>query len=57
MKPFILKVIDRSFLGLDKLSITDFDLYLGDLYLLDYHKGLIKFDITPAQQIAITGKY
>lgn len=57
MKPYILRVIDRSFLSLKKLSITDFKVYLGDLYLLDYHHGLIKFDITPSQQIVIVGKY
>jgi hypothetical protein len=57
MKPFILKIMDRSLLGLDKLTITDFKLYLGDMYILDYHQGLIRFDITGSQQIIITGRY
>jgi hypothetical protein len=35
----------------------DFEVYLGDIYLLDYHSGVIKFDITPAQTIAIVGRY
>lgn len=34
-KPFTLKVMDRSFLGQDKLAITDFKMYRGDAYLLD----------------------
>jgi len=49
--------MDRSFLHQDKLSIMDFEVYLGDIYLLDYHSGVIKFDITPAQTIAIVGRY
>lgn len=57
MKPYILRVIDRSFLGQNKLAIMDFKVYLGDLYILDYYHGLSRFDITPSQQILITGKY
>ena len=57
MKPYILRVLDRSFLGQTQLAITDFKVYLGDLYILDYHQGLIKFDITPSQQIVISGRY
>lgn len=56
-KPFVLKVVDRSFLDLDRLSIMDFKLYLGDMYLLDLHQGLIRLDITGAQKILITGRY
>jgi hypothetical protein len=57
MKPYVLRVMDRSFLGLKKLSITDFKLYLGDMYILDHHQGIIKFDITPSQHIVISGIY
>lgn len=56
-KPRTLKVMDRSFLHQDKLSITDFKLYMGNMYLLDYHSGVIVFDITPSQNILITGRY
>jgi hypothetical protein len=35
----------------------DFEVYLGDIYLLDYHSGVIKFDITLAQTIVIVGRY
>ena len=55
--PKTLKVMDRSFLFQDKLSMTDFKLYLGDMYILDYHSGVTRFDITPAQDILITGRY
>lgn len=49
--------MDRSFLHQDKLSIEDFKVYLGDIYILDYHSGVIQFDITPSQTIVITGRY
>jgi len=35
----------------------DFKIYLGDMYILDYHKGVISFDITPSQAIIIKGRY
>lgn len=57
MKPWTIKVMDRSFLHQDKLSITDFEVYLGDIYLLDYFSGVIKFDISPQQTIVIVGRY
>jgi hypothetical protein len=56
-KPFVLKVIDRSFLDLDRMAIMDFKLYLGDMYLLDYHQGVLRLDITGSQQLIITGRY
>lgn len=55
--PKTLKIMDRSFLLQDKLSIEDFKLYLGDMYILDYHSGVTRFDITGAQDILITGRY
>jgi len=55
--PVTLKIMDRSFLLQDKLSITDFKVYLGDMYILDYHSGVTRFDITGAQDILITGRY
>lgn len=56
-KPRTLKIMDRSFLHQDKLSITDFKLYMGNMYLLDYHSGVIIFDIASNQNILITGRY
>lgn len=56
-KPFVIKVIDRSFLDMPTFTIMDFKLYLGDMYLLDYHQGIIRMDITGAQHVLITGRY
>jgi hypothetical protein len=41
-----LRVLDRSILDIKKLTITDIQLYLGNIYLLDYHSGLFVFDFT-----------
>jgi hypothetical protein len=49
--------MDRTFLHTDKLTITDFKLYMGNMYLLDYHSGVIIFDITPNQNIIVLGRY
>jgi len=57
MKPWTVRVMDRSFLGQDKLSITDFEVYLGDVYILDYFSGVIKFDISKQQSIIVVGRY
>ena len=57
LKPWTIKVMDRSYLNQDKLSITDFKIYLGDIYILDYHSGVISFDLTPSQNIIIKGRY
>lgn len=56
-KPRTMKVMDRSYLLQDRLSITDFKLYMGNMYLLDFHSGVIVFDITSSQNILITGRY
>jgi hypothetical protein len=57
MKPWTIRVMDRSFLHQDKLSITDFEVYLGNIYILDFYSGVITFDITPQQTIQIDGRY
>jgi hypothetical protein len=57
MKPWTVRIMDRSFLHQKKLSITDIDVYLGDLYILDYFSGLIRFDISKQQSILIVGRY
>jgi hypothetical protein len=57
MKPWTIRVMDRSFLHQDSLAITDFEVYLGDIYILDYHSGVIKFDISNQQTIVIVGRY
>ena len=52
-----LRVIDRTFLNLRALRIMDAQLYLGDIFLLDYDTGLFRLDILKSQRVAITGRY
>lgn len=51
----ILRVVDRSYLGLSVLAITDFKVYLGDIFVLDYGSGLIRLDITKGQHLTVFG--
>ena len=51
------RVIDRSFLHQDKLSIMDFKIYYGVFYMLDYHSGVVVFGITKSQHVLIGGRY
>jgi hypothetical protein len=53
----LLRVIDRSYLGLKELALTDFKIYLGDIFVLDYFRGIYRLDITRGQHIVITGHY
>lgn len=52
-----LRVIDRTFLNLNVLRIMDVQLYLDDIFLLDYDTGLFRLDILQSQIVAITGRY
>lgn len=44
-------------MGLPELAITDFKIYLGDMFLLDYFRGVYRLDITRGQHVVITGRY
>lgn len=57
MKPWTLKVIDRSFLHQPKLSIMDFQIYLGDIFILDFHSGVIRLTLWPSQHVVIDARY
>lgn len=52
-----LRVIDRTFLNLNALRIMDAEIYLDDIFLLDFDAGLFRLDILQSQRIAITGQY
>lgn len=55
--PKTLKIVDRSFLNQKNLQITDFKLYMGNMFITDYHSGVIVFNLNPDQHIAIFGRY
>lgn len=40
LKPQLLDVIDYTFLELDKMSIADYQVNMGLIYILVYNKGI-----------------
>jgi hypothetical protein len=55
--PRTLKVIDRTFLHLNRMTVTDVQLYMGNIYVLDFHAGVFVLDFTPSQHLLIIGRY
>lgn len=53
LKPYLLDVIDHTVLGGSSLSIADFTVYDGFLYVLAYGKGLYELVLTPNQRVEI----
>lgn len=53
----ILRVFDRSTLGLKKFNIVDIQVYLGDIFVLDYFTGLYRLDILRGQDLVSIGHY
>lgn len=45
LEPWIVSVIDRSFLGTSTLRATDIRVYLSEIYVLDYSKGIYRIRI------------
>lgn len=52
-----LSIIDRTFLNLKALRIMDAEIYLDDIFVLDFDTGLFRLDILQSQRVAITGRY
>lgn len=53
----LLRVIDRTFMHVRTLEITEVKIYLGDIFLLDYLFGLYRLDVMQNQDVRITGRY
>lgn len=49
--PQILDVIDYTFIGEKSLSIADYQISFGQLYILAYNKGLFEIVLSPNQRI------
>jgi hypothetical protein len=52
-----LSIIDRTFLNLNSLRIMDAQIYLDDIFVLDFDTGLWRLDILLSQRVQITGRY
>lgn len=53
LRPQLLDVIDNTFLELDKLSIADFQINMGLIYILAYNKGIYEIRLTRDQHLVI----
>ncbi len=53
LKPQLLDVIDNTFLEIDKLSIADFQINMGLIYILAYNKGIYEIRLTRDQHLVI----
>lgn len=45
LEPWVVGVIDRSFLGSLSLRVTDIRVYLSEIYVLDNSKGIYRVRI------------
>lgn len=57
LSPWVVGVIDRTFLGVPKLRMVDVKVYLGQIYLLDQAKGVHRIYISGAEDLIYRGCY
>ena len=55
--PWVVGVIDRSFLKVSRLRIMDVKIYLGEIYILDCLKGLHRVIVTSSEDLEYQGVY
>jgi hypothetical protein len=53
LRPQLLDVIDHTFLELPKLSIADYQIHNGMVYILAYNKGIYQIRLNPNQYLQI----
>lgn len=52
-----MKVIDRTYLHINRFEIVDIKIYLGDIFVLDFVYGLYRLDILRNNDIMIMGRF
>ncbi len=57
LKPWVVSVIDRSFLAMSVLRVVDIRVYLSEIYVLDYTKGLHRIRINTEEDLIYNGFY
>jgi hypothetical protein len=55
--PWIIGIIDRSFLKLARLRIMDVKIYISKIYILDYLTGVHQVEITSSEDLSYVGIY
>ncbi len=56
-RPWVVSIIDRSFLRQSVLRATDIKVYLSEIYILDYSKGLHRVKINFEEELVYQGFY
>lgn len=56
-KPWVVAVVDRSFLKMSVLRVSDIRVYLSEIYVLDYTKGLHRIRINTEEDLVYNGFY
>lgn len=54
-KPWVVSIIDRSFLSSSVLHATDIRVYLSEIYILDYSKGIHRVKISYEEELVYQG--
>ena len=57
LDPWIVEVLDRSFLKSRSLKIVDIQVYLGEIYILDEKKGIYRVRINEEEDLRFKGFY
>jgi hypothetical protein len=57
LEPWIVSVIDRTFLGMSTFRAADLRVYLSEIYVLDYTKGLHRIKINTEEDLIYSGFY
>jgi hypothetical protein len=57
LNPWVVGLIDRTFLGVSRLWISDVSIYLGQIYILDQLKGVHRVYISGSEDLHYQGLY
>ena len=57
LSPWTVGVIDRTFLGVQRLWISDVKVYLGSIYILDQQKGVHRVYLSGYEELEYQGLY
>lgn len=57
LDPWVIEVLDRSFLKTKSLKIVDVHAYLDEIYILDIKKGIYRIRINDQEDLLLKGFY
>jgi len=57
LRPQILDVIDHTFFDIPKLSIADYQVFAGSIFILAYNRALYEVELDQNQYVFIRSKF